>query len=87
MRAIGNKIILSIEKPQERTKAGLFMPESTNTDFKIGTVVEVGDGEKDEPMKVNVGEKVAIRKTAGVDVEIDGTPYTVISQLDVLVVL
>lgn len=87
MKAIGNKIILEIDKPQEKTKAGLFMPEDANMDYKIGTVVSAGPGEKDNPMQVTEGDRVIVQKRAGTEVMIDDKPYTVVGQLDILVVL
>jgi len=87
MKAIGNKIIIVVDKPQEKTKAGLFMPEDVNTDYKIGTVITTGPGEKDNPMQVSEGDRIIVQKRAGTEVVIDEKPYTVVSQLDILAIL
>jgi chaperonin GroES len=87
MKAVGNKIIIELEKENEQTKAGLFMPEDATKSYKIGKVVSVGPGEKDTPMEIAVGDRVMVQKRAGSEVIIDEKPYTVVSQLEVLVVL
>lgn len=87
MKVLGNRIIIEVDKEPEQTHAGLFKPESATKAYKVGKVVEVGPGEKGTPMDVKVGDTIYVQKHAGTEIEIDDKEYTVVSQIDVLVVL
>lgn len=87
MKTIGNKIIIEIDKEPEQTKAGLLIPADSKKSYKVGKVVEVGDGEKDHPMLVAKGDTIYVPSHSGTVVVIDEKEYTVVSQLDVLVIL
>lgn len=87
MKVLMNKVLLKIEDKKEQTKAGLFIPETANDDFKKADVIAVGDGTPEEQMRLSEGQKVLIGKYAGTKVEIDNEEYLVVEQKDVLVVL
>lgn len=86
MRAIGNKIIIEIDKEPKQTKAGLLLPADSTKGYKVGKVVEVGPGEKDTPMEVAVGDTIYVPKNAGVVIVVDEKEYTVVGRLDVLAI-
>lgn len=81
-----NKILVKLDSNEEevQTKAGLYMP--TDSTIPQGEVVAVGDGTKDEPMRVQVGDKVILRMK-GASVTINYESYNVVEQSDVLCIL
>lgn len=87
MKAIGNKIIIEIDKEPEQTKAGLLIPADSKKGYKVGKVIEVGEGEKDHPMLVSKDDIIYVPSHSGTIIVVDEKEYTVVSQLDVLVIL
>jgi chaperonin GroES len=87
MRAIGNKIIIEIDKDPKQTKAGLLLPSDVTKGYKVGKVIEVGPGEKDIPMSVSKGDTIYVPSHSGTIIIVDEKEYTVVSQLDVLAIV
>lgn len=87
MKVLGNKILVrEIDLPQQ-TETGLYLPDTADRKYKMGEVIEVGEGTDKEVMKVVKGDTVYFTQYAGDTVTIEGEEYKVIKQDDVLVVL
>lgn len=56
MKPIKNQIVFKPFLVNEKTEGGLFVPESFRTDSDRGTIVAVGKGTKDRPMKLKKGD-------------------------------
>lgn len=88
---LGDRIIIqAIEKTAETSKSGLLIiPDSAKEKPQEGEVVAVGKGRIGDdgrliPMDVSVGDHVLYGKYAGTEVKIDGTPYLIMHQDDIL---
>jgi chaperonin GroES len=80
--------VLVEPKPEESiTKSGLIIPDCAKEKPQKGTVVAVGTGKKDEPMTVKVGEEVLYGKYAGTEINIDGNPYLIMRESDIVAVI
>lgn len=87
MKVINNYILVKEEEVNKTLAGGLVIPKDDADQTRRGKVIEVGDGIKDEPMKVSVGDVVIYGKYAGTEVEIDEENYKVLKQSDVLVII
>ena len=64
MKTVGDKLIVKIEKKEEKTEGGIILPDNfdrsnfTDSREAFGEVVAVGPGTKREPMTVKVGDRV-----------------------------
>lgn len=87
MKTIGNKLVVKEIETPSQTDTGLFIPETSEKDYKKGEVVAVGEGTEKEPMNISVGDVVLYPKYSGNAVEVDGEEYKVLEQSNVLVVL
>ena len=62
MFPLGENVILSPEKKKETNEAGIFIPDSANTDEqKIGEVIAIGESPN---ITIKKGQKVMYRKYA-----------------------
>ncbi|MFM6994910.1 MAG: co-chaperone GroES, partial [Sediminibacterium sp.] len=52
-----------------------------------GTIVAVGNGKKDEPITVKVGDSVLYGKYSGTEITIDGKDYLIMRESDLFAVL
>ena len=50
-------------------------------------IVAAGNGKKDEPMTVKVGDTVLYGKYAGTEIELDGEKYLIMRQSDILAII
>ncbi|HKI89824.1 MAG TPA: co-chaperone GroES [Draconibacterium sp.] len=83
-KILAGKILVQPQEAEEKTVSGIIIPDSAKEKPQVGTVVLVGEGKKDEPMEVNVGDVVFYGKYSGTELNIDGTDYLLMSQTDVL---
>lgn len=83
-KILAGKILVQPQEAEEKTVSGIIIPDSAKEKPQVGTVVLVGEGKKDEPMEVNVGDVVFYGKYSGTELSIDGTDYLLMSQTDVL---
>ena len=79
---LGDRVLLSLEKTEEKTKSGLFIPETAQEKTQTGVVRAVGDDK--DAIKVKPGDKVMYDKYAGTSIEIDGKDHLIIKMQDVI---
>ncbi len=82
-------LIKPIEETEEKTKSGLYVPDTAKERPQEGEVLAVGPGavnDKGEiiPMSVAVGDKVIFKKYAGNSIKYDGDEYLILPEKDVL---
>lgn len=85
---LGKNILLEIvDEKETQTKAGIFLPEGTDTESHKkaqGKVVAVGPSPKVAERGLAVGQTVIYSKYSGTEVEVEGTKYVIVSVDDVL---
>ena len=88
---LADRVVVRSLEDAERTRGGLFIPDSAKEKPQRGEIVAVGPGRFDEgkrvPMDVKVGDKVLYGKYSGTEVTIDGEQYLILRESDVLAVI
>ena len=94
LKPLYDKIVVKVEEAKEqRTAAGIIIPDSAQEKPQVGEVVAVGEGRllqngEVKPLKVKVGDYVVFNKYAGTEVELEsGEKYLVLSEDEVLAIL
>ncbi|POQ98592.1 molecular chaperone GroES [Alkalispirochaeta sphaeroplastigenens] len=85
VKPLGDRVLVKMEKEEEKTKGGLFIPETAQEKTQIAVVVAVGD-DKDE-IKVKEKDRVMFDKYAGTQIKIDGEDHLILSMGDILAVV
>ncbi len=85
VKPLGDRVLVKMEKEGEKTKGGLFIPETAQEKTQIASVVAVGD-DKDE-IKVKVKDRVMFDKYAGTQIKIDDEEHLILSMGDILAVV
>jgi chaperonin GroES len=83
-KILAGKILIQAQAAEEKTVSGIIIPDSAQEKPQVGTVVLVGADKTDEPMELKAGDVVFYGKYAGVELNIDGNDYLLMSQTDVL---
>ncbi len=85
IQPLGENILVSPEKPEKKTEAGIFLPESASGERpQQGKVVAVGESEK---IKVKKGQTVIYTRYGGAEIKVDGEEYLIVGVKDVLAVI
>jgi chaperonin GroES len=82
----------SSESRQEKTKNGIYLPESAKEKPQQAEVLAVGEGRlldngQRVAFQVKVGDKVLIGKWGGTEVKVDDQEVLVLSEDDVLAIV
>jgi chaperonin GroES len=93
LKPLYDKIVVKVEETKEqRTAAGIIIPDSAQEKPQVGEVIAVGEGKpldngQIRPLKVKVGDYVVFNKYAGTEVELEGEKYLILSEDEVLAIL
>lgn len=85
IKPLGDRVLLKTEKEEEKTKGGLFIPETAQEKTQSGEVVAVGDDK--EAIKVKNGDKVMYDKYAGTSIKLDGEEHLIVKMEDIIAIV
>ncbi|MFW6155370.1 MAG: co-chaperone GroES [Planctomycetota bacterium] len=92
VRPLEDRVLVKQSEAEEVTAGGIVLPDTAREKPQRGTVVAVGPGKlldsgERGQMGLNEGDEVFYGKYAGTEVTIDGDPYVILRESDVLAVL
>jgi len=80
-------VLVEPAEAEQKTAGGIIIPDTAKEKPQKGTVIAVGNGKKDEPLTVKVGDVVLYGKYAGTEINIDGKDYLIMRESDILAIL
>ncbi len=89
IRPLHDRIIVERLEEENKTAAGIIIPDTAKEKPQQGKVIAVGNGKKTEdgkvlPLDVKVGDKVLFGKYAGTEVKIEGKEYLMMREDDIM---
>ena len=87
IKPLADRVVIEPAPAEEKTAGGIIVPDTAKEKPLKGTVVAVGNGKKDEPMTVKVGDQVLYSKYAGTEITIDGKEYLIVKESDILAII
>jgi len=93
IKPLSDHILIEPVKEEEKTKTGIFLPETASKErSEEGKVIAVGSGKRNEkgeiiPVSVKVGDKVLFTKYGPNEIKVDGKEYLIASEADILAVI
>lgn len=92
IRPLQDRVIVQRIKEEEKTKGGLFIPDSAKEKPIEGVIVAAGNGKVLEDgsvrkLDVKAGDRVLFGKYAGTEVKIEGEEHLILREDDILGVL
>ena len=87
IKPLADRVLVEPAAAEEKTAAGIIIPDTAKEKPQKGKVVAVGTGKKDEPMTVKVGDEVLYGKYAGTEITIDGVNYLIMRESDIVAIV
>ena len=92
IRPLGDRVVLEPVSEEQKTKSGIYLPETADKEKpEQGKVIAVGPGKfedgKRTPMDVKVGDTVLFTKYGPNEVKVDEKEYLIAREEDILAVL
>ncbi len=83
VKPIGERVLLRPKKGEERTKGGIYLPESTESK-KEGEVLAVGTQEDGKPLPISKGDHVLYGGYSHDEFEIEGEKLIIVEWKDIV---
>lgn len=87
IKPLADRVLVEPAAAELKTAGGIIIPDTAKEKPQKGTVVAVGNGKKDEPMTVKVGDQVLYGKYSGTEINVEGNDYLIMRESDILAVI
>lgn len=87
IKPIADRVVVEPAEAETKTVGGIIIPDTAKEKPQRGKVIAVGDGKKDEPMTVKVGDSVLYGKYSGTEVSIDGKDFLIMRESDIYAIV
>ena len=87
IKPLADRVIVEVSPAEEKTPSGIIIPDTAKEKPQKGTVIAVGNGKKDEPLTVKVGDTVLYGKYAGTEITVDGKELLIMRESDIFAVI
>ena len=89
IRPLGQNVLLRRLEAEEKTKGGIYLPDTAKEKPREGEVLALGEGEigkdgKRKDFQVAEGDRVIFSSYAGTEVKYGGEEFLIISEDDIL---
>jgi len=83
LKPLADRVLVEAAAAEEKTASGIIIPDTAKEKPQRGTVIAVGEGKKDEPVTVKVGDTVIYGQYAGTEIKIEGKDYLIMRESDI----
>lgn len=80
LKPLADRVVAVKEQAQNKTAAGLYLPDSAKEKSAIAKVLAVGADVKE----IKEGDKIIYKEYSTTEVKVDGTEYLLVREEDVL---
>ena len=92
LKPIGDRVIVQRLGSVEKTKTGLYLPDTAQEKPQEGKVIAVGSGRtlkngKVVPLAVKTGDRIIFGKYSGSEITVDDKEYVFLSEDDILAIV
>ncbi len=87
IKPLADRVVVKAAAAEEKTSSGIIIPDTAKEKPSRGTIVAIGNGKKDEPLTVQVGDQVLYGKYAGTEIKIEGEDYLIMRESDIFAIV
>jgi chaperonin GroES len=91
IKPLADRVIIKALPMEEKTKSGIYMPDTAKEKPQEGEVIAVGPGKMEKGVRVvldvKAGDRVIYSKYAGTEVKYDGEEYLILKEADILAII
>ncbi len=89
LQPLADRVLVKPIEKEEKTKSGIYLPDTAKEKPQEGEVVAVGPGRIDEtgkriPMDLKVGDRVIYAKYGGTEIKVDDEEMMILRESDIL---
>ncbi|OYT31720.1 co-chaperone GroES [Candidatus Woesearchaeota archaeon] len=84
IKPIGERILIKPQEKEEKTKGGIYIPETAKEEKKQGEVIAVGQYKDGKELPLKPGDKIIYGGYSSEEIEIEGKKHIILDFKDVL---
>ncbi|KPK22608.1 MAG: molecular chaperone GroES [Dehalococcoidia bacterium SG8_51_3] len=89
LQPLADRLVVKPIEAEEKTKAGIYLPDTAKEKPQEGEVVAVGPGRTSDDgkriaMDIKVGDIVVYTKYGGTEIKVDDEEYMILRESDIL---
>jgi chaperonin GroES len=89
LQPLGDRVLVKPIEKEEKTKSGIYLPDTAKEKPQEGEIIAVGPGKYDEtgkriPMDLKVGDRVIYAKYGGTEIKVDDDELMILRESDIL---
>jgi chaperonin GroES len=89
LQPLADRVLVKPSEKEERTKSGIYLPDTAKEKPQEGEVLAVGPGKMSEdgkrvPLDLKVGDKVIYAKYGGTEIKVDDEDMIILRESDIL---
>jgi chaperonin GroES len=89
LQPLGDRLVVKPMQSEEKTKSGIYLPDTAKEKPQEGKVIAVGPGRVNDdgkriPMDVEVGDIIIYAKYGGSEIKIDDEELIIMREADIL---
>ena len=86
-KPLADRVLIESAPAEVKTASGIFIPDTAKEKPLQGTVIAAGEGKKDEPMTIKVGDSVLYGQYSGTEIKLDGKTFLIMRESDIYGIL
>ena len=87
IQPLADRVLVEPAAAEEKTAFGIIIPDTAKEKPQRGIVIAVGNGKKDEPMTVKVGDNVLYGKYSGTEISHESKDYLIMRESDIFAII
>jgi chaperonin GroES len=89
LQPLADRVLVKPTEKEERTKSGIYLPDTAKEKPQEGEVLAVGPGKMTDdgkriPLDIKVGDKVIYAKYGGMEIKVDEEDLIILRESDIL---
>jgi chaperonin GroES len=87
IKPLADRVLVEPKEAETTTASGIIIPDNAKEKPQEGTVVAIGNGKKDEPLTVKIGDTVLYGKYGGTELKLEGKDYLMMRESDIMAIV
>ena len=87
IKPVADRVLVEPLEAETKTASGIIIPDTAKEKPQKGNIVAVGNGTKENPISVKVGETVLYGKYSGTELKFEGKDYLIMRESDILAIV
>lgn len=86
-KPLADRVLVETMAAEQKTASGIIIPDTAKEKPLQGKIIAAGNGTKDEPLTVKVGDNVLFGQYAGTEIKLDGKAFLIMREADIYGIL